>query len=318
MEKPTLAIIVPCFNEELLIKSTVNELFKVIDTLISKDKIKTDSFIYLVDDGSKDKTWEIIEKLHQENQLVKGTKFIKNFGNQSAITAGLMGALDLGCDCVVSIDADLQQDQWAIEKFVEAYEKGAEVVSGIRNSRNTDSLFKRYTALAFYKIMNLLGTKIPVNHSDYRLVSKRALNILKEYPEKQMFLRGFFNEIGLKTEYIYFNVKPRLVGKSKFNFISLMGLALNGITSFSIIPLRIIAVLGFLMALFAFGLGLEVIIEKFILHTYSPNGWATQVVLLSFFGGIQILCLGIIGEYLGQVYREVKSRPRYIKDIELK
>lgn len=316
MRKPTLAIIIPCYNEELLIESTVSSLFEVINSLIEKGKILPDSYIYLVDDGSSDRTWAIIDELHTKNPLVKGAKFVKNYGNQKALLAGLLGVREIGCDCVVSIDADLQQDQWAIENFVDKYAEGYDIVSGIRNGRETDTFFKKYTALFFYKLMNLLGAKIPVNHSDYRLVSKRALDILAQYSEKQLFLRGFFHEIGLKTAYVKFDVKPRTLGESKFNFISLLGLALNGITSFSIIPLRVIAVLGFLMALFSFGLGLEVLYEKIVLNN-TPQGWATQVVVLAFFGGIQLFCLGIIGEYLGQVYREVKARPRYIKDIEL-
>jgi len=316
MRKPTLAIIIPCFNEELLIENTVSSLFEVINSLIEKGKILEDSYIYVVDDGSRDKTWSIIEDLHRKNSLLKGTKFVKNYGNQKALLAGLLGVREIGCDCVVSIDADLQQDQWAIEGFVAKYSDGYDIVSGIRNGRDTDSLFKKYTALFFYKLMNLLGAKIPVNHSDYRLVSKRALDILAQYSEKYLFLRGFFHELGLKTAYVKFNVKPRTLGKSKFNFISLLGLALNGITSFSIVPLRIIAVLGFLLALFSFGLGIEVLYEKIVLNS-TPKGWATQIVMLAFFGGLQLFCLGIIGEYVGQVYREVKARPRYIKDIEL-
>lgn len=316
MRKPTLAIIIPCFNEELLIESTVKSLFEVINVLIEKDKIVEDSYLYLVDDGSSDKTWEIIEKLHKENPQVKGTKFVKNYGNQKALLAGLLGVREIGCDCVVSIDADLQQDQWAIEKFIDRYSDGFDIVSGIRNGRHTDSFFKKTTALFFYNLMNLMGTKIPINHSDYRLVSKRALDILAQYTEKQLFLRGFFHETGLKTAYVKFDVKPRMLGKSKFNFITLLGLALNGITSFSIVPLRIIAVLGFFMALFSFGLGLEVLYEKIVLNS-TPKGWATQVVFQAFFGGLQLFCLGIIGEYLGQLYREVKARPRYIKDVEL-
>ena len=316
MRKPTLAIIIPCFNEELLIESTVKSLLEVINSLIEKGKILQDSYIYLIDDGSKDKTWSIIEDLHRKNPLVKGVRFVKNYGNQKALMAGLLGVREIGCDCVVSIDADLQQDQWAIEAFVEKYAQGSDIVSGIRNGRDTDSIFKKYTALFFYHLMNLLGAKIPVNHSDYRLVSKRALDILAQYNEKQLFLRGFFHEIGLKTAYVNFDVKPRMLGKSKFNFISLLGLALNGITSFSIVPLRIIAVLGFFMALFSFGLGIEVLYEKIFLNS-TPKGWATQVAMSAFFGGLQIFCLGIIGEYVGQVYREVKARPRYIKDIEL-
>ena len=316
MEKPTLAIIIPCFNEELLIESTINSILEVVNSLVSKGKISSNSYFYIVDDGSSDKTWSIVEKLHAQNNLIKGAKFIKNYGNQKALMAGLLSVHKIGCDCVISIDADLQQDQWAIEKFVDKFIEGNDIVSGIRNGRDTDSFFKRFTALGFYKIMNLLGVKIPVNHSDYRLVSKKALEILSQYSEKQLFLRGFFHEIGLKTAYVKFDVTPRLLGKSKFNFMSLLGLALNGITSFSIVPLRVIAVLGFLMALFSFGVGIEVLYEKLVLNS-TPKGWATQIVVLAFFGGIQLFCLGIIGEYLGQVYREVKARPRYIKEIEL-
>ncbi len=317
MKKPTLAITVPCYNEELCVESTIESLIEVLRDLMAKDKINPDSFIYLVDDGSKDKTWEIISSLHEKNNIVKGVKFIKNFGNQKAHIAGLLGVRELGCDCVISIDADLQQDQWAIEKFVDKYMEGADVVSGIRNSRDTDSFLKKTTAICFYKVMNILGVKIPMNQSDYRLVSRKALDILSQYPEKQIFLRGFFNEIGLKTEIVKFDVKPRLYGESKFNYMTLLGLALNGITSFSIMPLRIIAVLGFFMALFAFGLGVHVVFEKYVLNN-TPAGWATIVILMAFFGGLQLFCMGIIGEYLGQVYREVKARPRYIIETELK
>ncbi len=316
MEKPQLAIIIPCYNEELCIKDTVEKLFLVINELISKGKIREDSYLYLIDDGSSDSTWNIIEQLHNKNNLVKGLKFLRNYGNQKAILAGLEGVKNIGCDCVVSIDADLQQDEWAIEKFIDEYQKGFDVVLGIRNNRKTDSFLKKYTALAFYKTMNLLGAHIPANHSDYRLVSKRALDVLEMYPEKLLFLRGFFHEVGLKSASVNFDVKPRTAGKSKFNYASLMALALNGITSYSIVPLRMVAVLGFFMALFGFIVGLEAVFEKFFLHN-SPNGWATIVVLLSVFGGIQLFCLGIIGEYVGQLYKEVKARPRYIKDVEL-
>ena len=317
MEKPRLAIIVPCFNEELCVKSTVEQLLNVLNKLVSDENIKPDSYIYLVDDGSVDKTWEIIEEFHNKNKHIKGLKFVRNFGNQKALLAGLDCVRAIGCDCAVSIDADLQQDEWAIEKFVDEYMKGADIVSGIRNDRKTDSFFKKITALMFYKTMNILGAKIPPNHSDYRLVSKRALNILEQYPEKYLFLRGFFNEVGLKTAYVNFDVKPRMAGESKFNFVSLMGLALNGITSYSVVPLRFVTVLGFCMALFGFLVGVETVIEKIFWHN-SPNGWATTIILLCVFGGIQLFCLGLIGEYVGQVYREVKARPRYIKDIELK
>ena len=315
--KPILAIVIPCFNEELCVNSTSQKLLEILRILSDKNKISEKSYLYFVDDGSTDKTWQIIEELHSTNPLVKGLKFIRNFGNQKALIAGYEGVRDIGCDCAVSIDADLQQDEFAIETFVDKFTSGADIVSGIRNSRDTDTFFKKTSAVMFYKLMNMLGAKIPLNHSDYRLVSKRALDIMEMYPEKYLFLRGFFNDVGLKTEYVNFDVKPRMAGESKFNFVKLMGLALNGITSFSVVPLRIVSILGFIMAFVSFLIGLETIFEKFFLHN-TPNGWATTILLLCFFFVIQICCLGVIGEYVGQVYREVKARPRYIKETELK
>lgn len=317
MQTPKLAITIPCYNEELCIESTCRRLLEVMDDLIKRNKISAQSYIYPVDDGSKDKTWSIIEKLHQEfPERIKGLKFIKNYGNQSAHLAGLEGVRELGCDCVISIDADLQQDENAIEKFVEEFCKGNDIVLGIRRDRKTDSFFKKTTAIMFYKLMALLGTKIPMNHSDYRLVSYKALKLMEQYHESAFFLRGFFFDLGLKTASVTFDVKPRKNGSSKFNFWSLLTLALNGITSFSIVPLRMIAVLGFLMAVVAFCMGLETVFEKLVFNN-TPNGVATIIILLCFFGGLQIFCSGIIGEYVGQVYLEVKARPRYIKEKEL-
>ncbi len=316
MQIPRLAVIIPCFNEELCVESTCARLLEVLQMLVKKHKITPDSYLYFVDDGSNDNTWNIIENLHNKTSQVKGTKFLRNYGNQKALIAGLEKVRDLGCDCAVSIDADLQQDELAIEKFLDEYQKGYDAVLGIRNDRNTDGFLKKTTAVMFYKLMNLLGTKIPMNHSDYRLVSKKALDVLHLYPEKALFLRGFFYELGVKTTTVNFDVKPRFAGSSKFNLFSLIGLALNGITSFSIVPLRIIACMGFLMALFGFLVGLETVFEKLFFHN-SPNGFATTIILLCFFGGLQIFCLGVIGEYIGQVYREVKSRPRYIVEKEL-
>ena len=317
MQIPKLAIIVPCYNEELCIEATCKRLLEIIDMLSQKGKILQDSYIYFVDDGSKDKTWEIIENCHNSNPTnVKGLKFIRNYGNQKALIAGLEGVRELGCDCAVSIDADLQQDELAIEKFIDKYAEGYEIVLGIRNDRNTDGIFKKYSALLFYKTMNMLGAKIPVNHSDYRLVSKKALDMMKLYPEKALFLRGFFYELGLNTASVNFDVKPRRAGQSKFNFFSLMGLALNGITSFSIVPLRIVSCLGLFMAVIAFCLGVEAIYEKLYLQNVI-NGFTTVITMLGFIGGLQIFSLGVIGEYVGQVYKEVKARPRYITEKEL-
>lgn len=312
-----LAIVVPCYNEELVIESTVETLVKLLNELILKGKISANSYIYLIDDGSSDKTWEIITRLNNTyNKKVKGGKFVRNYGNQKALIAGLLSVKEIGCDCAVSIDADLQQDEKVIENFVDEFHNGAEIVSGIRNDRKTDSLFKKLTALGFYKLMNLLGVKIPANHSDYRLVSSKALNILERYPEKELFLRGFFHEMGLKTAYVNFDVKPRELGCSKFNFISLMSLALNGITSYSTVPLRLISAIGLITVFISICVGIETLWSKYVSHS-APDGWPTLVILIVFFGGLQIFCLGIIGEYLGQIFKEVKARPRYIKEDEV-
>ena len=317
MSKTRLAIIIPCYNEELVLKSTVETLLNVLDGIIKKGKIGENSYIYLVDDGSKDTTWNIIQSLHQQyGERVKARKFVRNYGNQKALIAGLMGVRELGCDCAVSIDADLQQDEHAIEKFIDEFHKGADIVSGIRNDRKTDSFFKKFTATCFYKLMNLLGVKIPQNHSDYRLTSAHALNILSQYSEKELFLRGFFHETGLQTAYINFDVKPRMLGSSKFNFVTLTSLALNGITSYSIVPLRLISAIGFITVMISVFVGLTTLYDKYILKD-TPSGWATIIILLAFFGGLQIFCLGIIGEYLGQVFKEVKSRPRYIVETDI-
>lgn len=317
MKKTKLAIIIPCYNEELVIKSTVTTLLDILNKITQTGKISEDSYIYIVDDGSEDNTWNIVENLHNEyGEKVKACRFVRNYGNQKALIAGLLEVKAIGCDCTISIDADLQQDEHSIDKFIDEFHNGAEIVSGIRNDRKTDSLFKKTTATCFYKLMNILGVKIPPHHSDFRLVSYKGLEILEKYTEKELFLRGFFHETGLKTAYVYFDVKPRKLGTSKFNFISLTSLALNGITSYSIIPLRLISAIGFLTVLLSIGVGIDAIYDKYVLKD-TPSGWATLVILLVFFGGLQIFCLGIIGEYLGQIFKEVKSRPRYIKKTEL-
>jgi len=317
MNIPTLAIVIPCYNEELCVKTTAAKLLAMLDYLIKKNKIRNDSYLYFVDDGSRDNTWKIIEEIHAVNHLVKGQRFIKNYGNQKALIAGLEAVKRLGCDCAVTIDADLQQDEYAVEKFIDKYMEGYDVVSGIRNNRKTDSFFKKFTALAFYKIMNLLGANIPVNHSDYRLVSNHALDIMEQYNERYLFLRGFFNDVGFKTAYVNFDVKPRMAGKSKFNFTSLSILALNGITSYSVVPLRLVSIIGFSMTIISIILGCIAAGNKIFFANYQHD-WAIDLIMSCFFGGIELFCLGTIGEYIGQIFLEVKGRPRYIKDKELK
>lgn len=317
MNIPVLAIVIPCYNEELCVKSTAEKLLALLDFLVKKNKISSESYIYFVDDGSKDASWDIVSELHSSNPRIKGQRFIKNYGNQKALIAGLEAVKSIGCDCAVTIDADLQQDEYAIEKFIDKYMEGYDVVSGIRNNRKTDTFFKKITALAFYKIMNLLGANIPVNHSDYRLVSAHALDIMEQYNERYLFLRGFFNDVGFKTAYVNFDVKPRMAGCSKFNLASLSILALNGITSYSVVPLRLVSIIGFSMTIISIILGTLAVCNK-IFFAHFQHDWAIDLIMSCFFGGIELFCLGTIGEYIGQIFLEVKGRPRYIKDKELK
>lgn len=318
MSNPTLAIVIPCYNEEELLEITVNRLLGVIDNLIAEKKISDKSFIYFVDDGSKDNTWSIIKKAHEVRpDRVKGLNFTRNFGNQRAILAGLMQVRELDVDCCITMDADLQQDENKIGEFIDKFNNGAHIVCGVRNDRKTDGFLKKTTALAFYKLMNILGVKITPNHSDFRLTSRKVLDILNDYKEVNLFLRGIFYEFGYKTEYVNFDVKPRMAGDSKFKPIDLFSLAVKGITSFSVVPLRMVTFIGILISICSFLLGIDVIWEKFH-NGYTVPGWATIVVTTAFIGGVQILCIGVIGEYLGQLFQEVKARPRYIIETELK
>lgn len=317
MQNPKLALVIPCYNEEEVIETTVNRLLVVLQEMVDNNVISSESFIYLVNDGSKDKTWSIIQKLHEQHlDKVKALDFTRNFGNQRAILAGLLEVRKYDIDCCITLDADLQQDENKLVEFVEKYKQGAHIVCGIRNDRKTDGFLKRHSALAFYKVMNMLGVKIKPNHSDFRLTSKQVLDILSEYKEVNLFLRGIFYEFGYKTEYVYFNVKPRFAGVSKFSPWDLFSLAANGITSFSVVPLRAVTCIGFIMSFVSFIVGLDVIWEK-LNNGYTLPGWTTLVVAITFIGGIQILSIGIIGEYLGQLFQEVKSRPRYIVEQEL-
>lgn len=312
IDMPVLSIIVPCFNEEDCIPSTTKRLLEIMNELISENVISEKSYIFYVDDGSTDKTWEIIDKYAQINpQRVRGVKFSRNFGNQKAILAGLTESRKYSPDCLITIDADLQQDETKIREFVQKYKGGAQIVCGIRNNRNTDGFFKKYSALAFYKFMNILGVKIKMNHSDYRLIGSEAADALAQFKETNLFLRGMFQELGFTKEYVYFDVKPREIGSSKFTPFSLLTLALSGITSFSLVPLRFVTFVGFFMSVFSFVIGLSAVYDHFIRQNTVP-GWATIVVCVGFVGGIQILCLGIIAEYLGQLFQETKARPRYI------
>lgn len=316
MSLPILSVIIPCLNEEECIISTVSRLSEILRELENNNVISSDSFLFFVDDGSSDDTWSLLKKESENNKKVRGVKFTRNFGNQMAILAGLFESNKQNADCFITIDADLQQDETKIQEFIEKYKLGNQIVCGIRNDRKTDGLFKKVCASAFYKLMNVFGVNIKPNHSEYRLLGKDVVNALENYKEKNMFLRGIFSEIGFKKDYIFFDVKPRKYGRSKFTPFKMFSLALNGITSFSIVPLRMVTFLGFFVSFISFCIGISAFIDKVFLDK-AVSGWATIVIAIGFIGGIQILCIGIIGEYLGQLFQEVKHRPRYIIETSI-
>lgn len=315
MSKTTLVLILPCYNEEAVLNETIQRLNKVLDGLVSINKISTNSFMVFVDDGSKDKTWEIIESSSKNNNYVKGLKLSKNQGHQNALLAGMEYVVDK-CDCLISLDADLQQDENSIEEFVDKYLDSSEVVLGVRNDRQTDSFFKKMTALGFYKLMESMGVHVVKNHADYRLLSNRANRSLMQFEEVNLFLRGLVPLIGYRTDYVYFDVKDRFAGESKYTLSKMLGFAIDGITSFSVTPLRLISVAGFLVFVFSILMSLYVLGAWLLTDTAVP-GWASTVLPIYFLGGVQILSIGIVGEYIGKIYKETKRRPRYFVEKEV-
>jgi glycosyltransferase involved in cell wall biosynthesis len=310
---PVLAIVVPCLNEELVIGDTARRLCEVLHKLSAAGKVDAASFIYLVDDGSRDRTWAVVEELHGRDARVKGLKLARNVGTQNALLAGLL-AVKEHADCVVTIDADLQQDEAVIETFLEKFAAGAHIVYGVRRGRG-DSYLKKATSGFFYNLMSLMGARIIKHHSEYRLVSRKAIEAIAEYREYNLFLRGIFVDIGYQSEIVPFTVRRRGAGRSKHDFRKLASLALDGITSFSIVPLRLVTVAGMLVFLFSVLMTLFYLYHKIKGHT--PPGWAGTIIPIYFLGGVQIMFLGIVGEYIGKIYQETKARPRYIKDTEL-
>lgn len=303
-----LYIVVPCYNEEEALETSAIKLLDKLTEFVDKGLVSKESRIVFVDDGSKDKTWSIIKKFYEENEAVTGLRLAHNRGHQNALLAGLMYARKY-CDFAISIDADLQQDINAIELFIEEYYAGNEVVYGVRNSRNTDTFFKRVTASAFYKLMGWLGGNIYANSADYRLMSAKALDALAEYDEVNLFLRGIIPDIGFQTSVVHFDVFPRQQGESKYSLSKMMTLALDGITSFSIKPIRLVFMLG-IMALVV---GLIMIIHVFYEYFFGTtvSGWSEIMCSIWLLGGAILLSLGIIGEYVGRNYLETKRRPRY-------
>ena len=309
-----LYVVVPCYNEEEVLNETTKQLTKKLKEMITKKTISEKSKILYVNDGSKDKTWEMIEDLNKHNSYVCGLKLSRNRGHQNALLAGLMTAKKYA-DMVVSMDADLQDDIDVLDDFVARYQEGYEIVYGVRSSRKKDTLFKRNTAQGYYKLMKKMGVEIVYNHADYRLMSKRTLDELEHYQEVNLFLRGIVPLIGFKTTTVEYERKERFAGESKYPLKKMLNFAMEGILSFSVTPLRMITITGLIIALISFLFLLYVIIG----HCINGNvaGWTTIVTLVCFFGGSQIFCIGIIGEYIGKIYMETKKRPRYIIEQEL-
>ncbi len=304
-----LYVVVPCYNEEAVLSETAKQLLGLFEKMRADSLIDSLSRIVFVDDGSKDNTWQIIHQLSSEYGEIYGIKPAKNPAHQNALFAGLMTVKD-SCECAVSIDADLQDDINAIPEMIKKFNEGCDVVYGVRNDRKSDTFFKRSTALGFYKIMKLLGVDMVYNHSDYRLVSARALNALSEFGEVNMFLRGMVPLVGYRSDSVYYTRGERFAGESKYPLKKMLSFAFDGITSFSITPIRAISAIGLIACLIAVIMAIFTIIQKFTGQT--SDGWASLMVSLWFIGGVQLLSLGLIGEYIGKIYKEVKHRPRYI------
>lgn len=306
-----LYIVVPCYNEEAVLHETSKRLKEKMTALINEKKISDKSRVLFVDDGSKDKTWGIIEELHSNDDLFSGLKLSRNKGHQNALLAGLMTAKDLA-DISISMDADLQDDINVVDQFVDKYHDGCDIVYGVRSSRKTDTVFKRGTAGMFYKFMRLLGVDIIDNHADYRLISKRALEALSQFKEVNLFLRGIVKQIGFKSDIVYYERSERFAGESKYPLKKMLAFAFDGITSFSVKPIRLVTVVGFLVFLVSIAMIIYTIVQTCLGNTEA--GWSSLMCSIWFLSGLQIMALGIVGEYIGKIYTEVKARPKYIID----
>lgn len=304
-----LYLVVPCYNEEEVLPETSKQLRTKMQSLMEKGKISSESRIVFVNDGSKDRTWQIIEELHGEDDIFQGVKLSRNKGHQNALLAGLMTVKDK-CDMTISLDADLQDDIDAIDEMVDKYHEGCDIVYGVRNARDTDTAFKRKTAEGYYKVIKFLGADIVYNHADYRLMSRRALDGLEQFKEVNLFLRGVVPMIGYKSDSVYYARKERFAGESKYPLKKMLAFAWEGITSLSIKPIRMIMTLGSIIFL----ISLIMLIYFLIRHAMGATavGWTSTVVSIWAIGGLQLLAIGIIGEYIGKVYLETKERPKFI------
>lgn len=307
----TLYLVIPCYNEEDVLPETSKQLLCKISSLIEQKKINSKSRIVFVDDGSKDRTWEIISELHKNNPFFQGIKLSKNQGHQNALLAGLM-TVKKYADAVISLDADLQDDIDAIDEMLDKYYDGCEIVYGVRNSRDTDSFMKKATAEGYYRSMKILGADVVFNHADYRLMSRKALDSLEHFHEVNLFLRGVVPMIGFKSDVVYYARKERLAGKSKYPLKKMLAFAWEGITSLTTKPIRMITVLGIVIFFVSFIMLIYSLVSYFAGTTIT--GWTSTIVSIWAIGGLQLFAIGIVGEYIGKVYLETKARPKYFID----
>ena len=314
MKKNILYIVIPCYNEEAVIRETARQVAIKMQQLYEKELISEKSKVLFVDDGSKDMTWPMIEALHAENPMYTGVKLSRNKGHQNALVAGLSVAVKYA-DMIISMDADLQDDIGAIDGFVQKYYEGCEVVYGVRSARTTDTFFKRFTAQSFYKVMKAMGVDIVYDHADYRLMSKRAVEEMLQFKEVNLFLRGIVPLVGFKSDKVYYERNERFAGESKYPLKKMLAFATDGITSMSVKPIRLITVLGFLIFIISICMLAYSLVRHFTGHT--SIGWSSMFVSIWALGGLQLLAIGIIGEYIGKIYMETKGRPKFIIEKQL-
>ncbi|MEG1570987.1 MAG: glycosyltransferase family 2 protein, partial [Clostridia bacterium] len=304
-----LMVVIPCYNEEEVLPETSRRLVEKMNSLMERGMIDRGSRVLLVNDGSKDRTWAMITELHEKNPLFEGVNLSRNRGHQNALLAGLMTAKDR-CDLSISMDADLQDDMDAMDRFIEQFAQGCDVVYGVRNKRDTDTAFKRGTALLFYRLMKGLGVDITFNHADYRLMSNRALVALSSFGEVNLFLRGLAPLVGFQSGVVTYDRSERFAGESKYPFKKMLAFAIDGITSFSVKPLRLITVTGIVVFIASLCMLLYTLVSWMSGHAIT--GWTSTIASIWMIGGIQLLSLGVIGEYIGKIYNETKRRPRFI------
>lgn len=309
MQNTKLYVVIPCYNEEAVLGETSSRMLALFESMTAGGLIDKDSKIVMVDDGSRDSTWSIISSLCEQNSTFRGVKLAHNAGHQNALLGGLMTVKD-ECDCAVSIDADLQDDINVIPEMVKKFDAGCDVVYGVRSKRDTDTFFKRFTAEGFYKLMGAMGVDVVYNHADYRLMSRRALDALEDFKEVNLFLRGIVPLIGYKSDSVYYERAERFAGESKYPLKKMLSFAFDGITSFSVKPIKLLWSVGAVVCAAAIIAAIYTLISKFFGH--SSDGWASLMCSIWFLGGVQLISIGVIGEYIGKIYKETKARPRFI------